>query len=178
MNRMAELPSLKRPRYFAGNLLTAADLELEQQYVREKSKLHNRALHGFGIVFGLKVTVDAGQVLVEPGLALDCEGNEVVVSAAQSIPAAAITIDCPTVYLHLRFAEENSHPVSAGANETATVTESFELIFTKENYNRGHRHLRARWLACGQSHALTIAKLKRSSHGWRVERGYRAPRIK
>jgi len=178
MNRMAELPSLKRPRYFAGKLVTPADLELEQQYVREKSKLHNRALHGFGIVFGLKVTVDAGQILVEPGLALDCEGNEVVVGAAQSTPASAITVDCSTIYVQLRFAEENSEPVPAGASETATITERFELTFTKENCNRGHRHLRARWLACGQSHTLTIAKLKHSSHGWRVERGYRAPRIK
>jgi hypothetical protein len=178
MSRKAELPSLKRPRYFGGKLLTPADLELEQQYVREKSKLHNRALHGFGIVSGLTVTLKEGTIIVGPGLALDCEGNELIVAAAQSILSSAITVDCPAVYLNLRFAEENTDPVSTAANETSTVTESFEITFTQENSNRGHRHLRARWLACAQPHALTIAKLKQGSHGWRVERGYRPPVIK
>ena len=175
---MAESQSLKRPRFFAGKLLTAADLDLEQQYFLERFKRHNRSLHGFGIVSGLKVIVGAGQIVVEPGLALDCEGNELVVSAAQSIPSSAITVDCRTAYVNLRFAEENVDLVPAGANETSTIAESFAIDFAPENCNRGHRHVRARWLACGKPHALTIAKLKHNSQGWRVERGYRPPAIK
>ena len=175
---MAESQSLKRPRFFAGKLLTAADLELEQQYFLDKFKRHNRSLHGFGIVSGLKVTTNAGQIIVEPGLALDCEDNELVVSAAQSIPFSAITADCHTTYVNLRYAEENVDLVAAGANDTSNLVESFELAFAQENCNRGHRHVRARWLACGKPHALTIAKLKHSSQGWRVERGYRPPKTK
>ena len=175
---MADSLPLKRPRFFTGQLLTAADLELEQQYHREQAKLHNRSLHGFGIVCGLKVSVDAGQILVEPGLALDCEGNEIVVNTTQSISPAAIKADSQTTYVNLRYAEQNTDPVSTGANETSTIVESFELTFETENRNRGHRHQRARWLACGQPHALTIAKLKRSPQGWRVERGYRPPVVK
>jgi hypothetical protein len=165
----------RRPHFFNGRLLTAADLNLEQQYHREKSKLHNRALHGFGIVSGLKVSVDAGQIVVEPGLALDCEGNEILIAALQTVvpPVAA---DCHTSYVNLRYAEENIDPIPGG--ETSTIIETFELTFGLENYNRGHRHQRARWRACGQPHALTIAKLKRGAHGWRVERGYRPPVIK
>ena len=175
---MADSQSLKRPRFFNGRLLKAEDLALEQQYHREKSKLHNRSLHGFGIVSGLKVTVSAGQIVVEPGLALDCAGNELVVSERQSILFSAIKVDCRTAYVSLRYAEESVGPVSAGTNETATIAESFAIDFTQENFNRGHRHLRARWLPCGKSHALTIAKLKHGSQGWRVERGYRPPGIK
>ena len=169
---------LKRPHFFDGKLLTAADLNGEQQYHREKSKLHNRSLHGFGIVSGLKVSVDAGQIVVEPGLALDCEGNEIVIAALQTVapPVAAGHTSYVNRYLNLRYAEANADAIPGG--ETSTIIETFELTFGPENCNRGHRHLRARWLACGQPHALTIAKLKRSAHGWRVERGYRPPVVK
>ncbi len=175
---MAESQSLKRPRFFAGQLLTAEVLELEQQYFREKSKLHNRTLHGFGIVSGLKVSVAAGEIVVQPGLALDCEGNELVIDAVQSTVPPPIN-DARIAYLTVRYVENGTDLVpTAGCEEPSTITESFELAFATENSNRAHRHLRARWLACGQAHALTIAKLKHSLQGWRVERGYRPPFIK
>lgn len=76
----------KRLRYFHGMLLTEADLREEQTYFREKLKLHNR-LHGHGVVWGLCFKpasgsgANAGRPLItlEPGLALDCAGNEIVV---------------------------------------------------------------------------------------------------
>jgi len=187
---MAESESLKRLRFFTGQLLTAESFELEQKYFREKLKRHNRGLHGFGIVSGLKVFVEAGQIIVAPGLALDCQGNELVIGTA--VVVSPLTCDWPSAYLQVSFAEEYTDPVPAAGwaeptqsdacqphmQEASTITESCELIIAEDNSNRGHRHLRARWLACGQPHALTIAKLKHSSHGWRVERGYRAPAIK
>jgi hypothetical protein len=172
------LRSLKRPNFFSGKLIAPADFELEQRYFREKLKLHNRSLHGFGIVSGLTVTVDSGHVVVEPGLALDCEGNELVVDAAQSILAPPIS-DSGAIYLNIRFAEVGVDPtVGPDGAEPAAILESFVLEFAKENSNRSHRHLHARWLACDQPHALTIAKLRSGAHGWRVDRGYRPPRIK
>ena len=184
---MADLQSLKRPRFFNGQLLTAETLALEQEYHREKSKLHNRSLHGFGIVSGLKVTTNAGQIVIEPGLALDCEGNELVIPAA-SIVVALTTDNWTSAYVNVSYAEEQTDPVPAVPNEpltstdslaeASTITEGFAIVIAQENCNRGHRHLRARWLACGKPHALTIAKLKHSSQGWRVERGYRPPFIK
>jgi hypothetical protein len=191
---MAESESLKRLRFFTGQVLTAQSFELEQKYFREKLKRHNRALHGFGIVSGLKVIVEAGQIIVEPGLALDCQGNELVVG--KPVVVSPVTCDRPSAYVQVGFAEEYTDLIPAvvpavglaepglteafqlDMKEASTITESGELFVTEDNSNRGHRHLRARWLACGQPHALTIAKLKRSSQGWRVERGYRAPAIK
>jgi hypothetical protein len=181
LKRMSESQSLKRPRFFSGKLITPEDLELTQQYFREKLKRHNRSLHGFGIVSGLKVTVHSGQIIVESGLALDCEGNELVVGTTQFIVPPATTGDWHTAYVNVRFVEESNTPVPTTEAEeasTANVTEGFELAVAPENCNRGHRHLRARWLACGQPHALTIAKLRHSAHGWRVDRGYRAPTTK
>lgn len=179
---MSELPSLKRPRFFSGKLVTAEDLKLEQQYFREKLKRHNRTLHGFGIVSGLKVTVNSGQIVVQPGLALDCEGNELAIETAQAI-IPVTTVDRQTAYLNVRYVEECADFAPNAAAQkapglTAIVSEGFELAVGPENFNRGHRHLRARWLACGQPHALTVAKLRHSRHGWRVDRAYRAPQIK
>lgn len=179
---MSESPSLRRPRFFSGKLVTPEDLELQQQYFREKLKRHNRSLHGFGIVSGLKVTVNSGQIVVEPGLALDCEGNELAIETEQSIVPPS-NADWHTAFVDVRFVEENADlaPIAgaeAAFDLTVYLAEGFELAVAQENSNRGHRHLRARWLACGRSHALTIAKLRHSSQGWRVDRAYRAPAIK
>lgn len=94
-NGMAGVPAFDRLRYFYGQLLGAHDFQAEQQYFREKMKLHNRCLHGHGVVCGLGVHVEplpkdcapaegepdpaAATLVVEPGAALDCEGNELVV---------------------------------------------------------------------------------------------------
>jgi hypothetical protein len=50
-----EVPELVRLRYFYGQMLGAADFQAEQDYFREKLKLHNRCLHGYGVVCGLEV---------------------------------------------------------------------------------------------------------------------------
>ena len=179
---MSESRSLRRPHFFSGMLLTAEDLELEQQYHREKLKRHNRSLHGFGIVSGLKVTVKSRQIIIEPGLALDCEGNELVIETPQPVLVPASS-DQRNLFVNVRFVELDDDPLPTNGSEEgcsvgATLTESFELVVAEENCNRGHRHLRARWLACGRSHALTLAKLRHSSQGWRVDRAYRPPHIK
>ncbi|HLN99595.1 MAG TPA: hypothetical protein VK208_14135 [Pyrinomonadaceae bacterium] len=181
---MGESPP-KRLNYFTGRVLTAGDFQLEQDYFRQKLKRHNRALHGFGIVAGLKVSIQSGQIIVEPGLALDCEGNELMIANAQTAAPPQPTGNT-SLYLSVRFVEEETdlvpslgEPLSETESfATATITESFELAFTKENYNRCHRHLRARWLPCGEPHPLTIAKLKAHAHRWHIDRGYRPPTIR
>lgn len=175
---MSESQSFKRPHCFSGKLLTPEDFQLEQEYFLKKLKRHNRSLHGFGIVSGLGITVGAGQIVIEPGLALDCEGNELAVDCGQSVALPPIG-ESRTAYLSVRYVEKPGDPVSAAERqEFSTIAESFEFSFSEENSNRRHRHLRARWLACGQAHALTIAKLRPSLQGWRVDRGFRAPVVK
>ena len=165
---MADSESLERTKFFAGQLLTAEDLEREQEYFRDKLKRHNRALHGFGVVSGLNVTVAGGRVVVDPGIALDCEGNEIVIATPHQL--ASLSSNGSRIgYVNIRYADEASEN---------TVKESFEICFGEENFNRGHRHLRARWLTCGRAHPLTIAKLRISLQGWRVDRRFRAPAIK
>jgi hypothetical protein len=51
----AEIPEFERLNYFYGQALSAADFRGEQAYLREKLKLHNRCLHGFGVISGFEV---------------------------------------------------------------------------------------------------------------------------
>lgn len=56
------MPDFTRLRYHYGQVLGAQDLQTEQDYFREKLKLLNRCLQGYGTVCGLKV------VAAKPGL--------------------------------------------------------------------------------------------------------------
>jgi hypothetical protein len=77
-----KLECFERPNYFCGHLLTDADLKLDQKYVIEKNKLYHRAIHGHGVVCGLRLTCDPhceGTILVGDGYAIDQCGNDLVV---------------------------------------------------------------------------------------------------
>ena len=185
---MDDSQPLKRLSYFFGQVLTAESFQLEQNYFREKFKRHNRTLHGFGIVSGLKVSVHSGEIIVEPGVALDCEGNELVLANRLMRDAATIPSEPCAVYVSIRYVEELTDELPLTREPSATLTdnvtepsaiiEGVKIELTHENCNRAHRHLRARWLACGKAHGFTIAKLKRTPQGWSVERGYRPPMVK
>src|SRR5215831_8329342 len=67
------LECLDRTRFFSGQLLTEADLNNEQSYWLAKNRLHNRFLHGWGVVCGMQVVCSEcdGWVTVKPGYAID-----------------------------------------------------------------------------------------------------------
>lgn len=72
----------KKVRYFHGMLMTDRDFREEQIYHNEKRKLLNRMLHGWGVVCGLGIKAtcpESSKVIITPGFALDCCGNEIVV---------------------------------------------------------------------------------------------------
>lgn len=81
----------ERPRYFAGQLLTEDDLRAEQEYVLAKNRLHNRFLHGWGVVCGLELGCGdcPGYVTVRPGYAIDPCGNDIVVACRQQFDVLA-----------------------------------------------------------------------------------------
>jgi hypothetical protein len=125
-------------RYFYGQRLDVRHFESEQTYVRGKLWMLNRLVHGFGVVCGLDVTLgdDHKSVVVQPGLALDKAGREIVVpapSAKQPIPAVETEPEKPagtpppstdkdccdegnyvTVYVCFHACESDPEPVLAG----------------------------------------------------------------
>ena len=179
---IATLRHLKRNRFFSGRLLTAEDLEIEQEYVREKLKRHNRYLHGFGVVFGLEVSRSSGAVVISPGLAIDCKGNEIVIPqpVEQSFPSSDLG---STIFLSISYIEKETDPIpnplpACSELQNSRVEESAVAVFEKGNANQGHRHSKGRWRACGKSHGLTIAKIRLSSGQWRIDRRHHSPLIK
>jgi hypothetical protein len=48
-HNMGQFQRFQRPHFFSGQLLTAEDLEQEQDYFLARSRRHNRFLHGWGV---------------------------------------------------------------------------------------------------------------------------------
>jgi hypothetical protein len=61
------MPDFTRLRYFHGQMLGHHDFQNEQDYFREKLKLLNRCLHGYGTVCGLKVVAHKFETGYGPG---------------------------------------------------------------------------------------------------------------
>jgi hypothetical protein len=77
------LQCLCRPRFFAGQILSEDDLNRLETYFIDKNKLHNRYLHGWGVVCGLEVVCSScgDRVSVQPGYALSPCGDDIIVCA-------------------------------------------------------------------------------------------------
>ncbi len=76
-----------RNQYFEGKRLTADSFRVEQRYALDRRRLVNRAIHGWGVVYGYALRPVAqedqardgsGRILLQPGLALDECGRELL----------------------------------------------------------------------------------------------------
>jgi hypothetical protein len=85
------------PRYYPRQLITPADLTLEQDYFRDRMRRHNRLLHGWGVVCGalvcpVTVTNSDGTtayspwvIQAQPGYVLGPYGDEIVLDCARTV---------------------------------------------------------------------------------------------
>jgi hypothetical protein len=106
---MNEKP-LERLNYFNGQRLQAGDFRLEQDYHMRVRRWLNRSLYTGGIAMGLEVYAVPGRpvVKVQPGLAIDSLGREIILLEAQEVP---VMHDAPGrgmkgSYLVIRYHEE------------------------------------------------------------------------
>lgn len=117
------LSAFERNNYFYGKLMTVRDFELEQSYFVEKRKLLNRYLHGWGAVCGLEIVPHEcpGMVVLKPGIALDCNGNEIVVTGDIEINLTSKDEKVPqegkTVYVCIKYLECDVEPVPVLVSE-------------------------------------------------------------
>ncbi len=165
---MAQFRQFERPRFFTGEFLTADNLQAEQDYLRGKSRLHNRFLHGWGIVSGLGITIDQETTLVvSPGLALDCAGNELVLAVPERISLSGlsgrhyVTIE----YVEVQVGELPSLKVEP---EFSRVREAVRLQLAGVNPGLGHSNMGPGSPGCGLNHALCLATISQSGTHWRV----------
>jgi hypothetical protein len=172
---MAEFKRLKRNRYFRGKVLSAEDLQREQDYHLEKHRRLNRFLRGWGVVDGLRVSVEGGStILVSPGLAIDCAGNDLVVEFEEKVP---ISGRARQLYVVIRYKEIPVDPtpiVANGSDEAATefsrVLESACIEVSTTDPGTNHRGMGRGTPGCGQAHPLRLATLKRHGSRWRLDR--------
>lgn len=143
------LTEARRNRYFFGKILDVADLEMEQDYSKQKRWLINRLTLGWGVVDGLSVGVrDERQLTITAGFAVDGMGREIVIPATVAIdlfePAPPglepgfdpNAVGSFTLWLCYReFLPDNvaTRPTNHGqeAGEARTVVESYAFRLTQ-----------------------------------------------
>src|SRR5918996_2171724 len=78
-----------RVHYFEDQFLRTQDFVDEQAYHVASRRRHNIAHHVWGIVVGLELVVEEGAVFLQPGLAVDGLGRELVVTNRRRLPQDA-----------------------------------------------------------------------------------------
>jgi hypothetical protein len=166
-NGQAESRFLERNWFYAGRLLTAQDLRLEQDYIRQRLRRHNRELHGVGIVRGLQVSVrpqvggTGDQVVLQPGFAIAPDGEEIDVGSEAS---ADLPKTGTQLWVMLSQAERFTHSVPTDGEQVqfTRIEETFALSVEPTAGENG----------------VALAQLIRRRSGWKVDQAFSAPRIK
>lgn len=134
------LNTYERNNFFYGKLMTVRDFELEQSYFIEKNKLLNRFLHGWGVICGLEVIPHEcpKKVVLKPGIALDCYGNEIVVPREIEIDLAEENEEIPpegkTVYVCIKYLECDVEPVPVLINECSCDDTAMKSSIKRESF--------------------------------------------
>jgi hypothetical protein len=114
--------ALARPDYQPGDYLRADDLRVGQDYLEQRLRRHDRRLHGWGVVCGMRV-IPANDpahpwgVCVCPGFAIGPYGDEIQLTCRVSLDIteflwlSPIGARAPRVtYVAIRYAEELTKP--------------------------------------------------------------------
>jgi hypothetical protein len=153
---MANITDIERLNYYEGEFLGATDFQAEQDYLRDMRRRHNIGQHTWGIVSGLDLlqlpkgvnTVNgppAVDVYVQPGMAVDAFGREIVVlSKTQLTPDLfapyfdAGNAGPQTMYVWISYAQVMLRPPTDACtlqnqpNAFGRVQEAFALTVTKD----------------------------------------------
>ena len=97
-----------RPRFFNGMFITREDMETELRYFRIKNNLQRRA-DGQGVVWGLGLGRDGRSICVHPGYAVDCCGNDLVLTCTYKVEVAALLADPAICHHHHHHRHDDDH---------------------------------------------------------------------
>ena len=153
-----------RPNYFAGRVVGVEDFRQEQQYQLDARRRHLQMLHGSGVARGLDVSVssDGMSVAVQPGLAVDSSGREIVIDTPLLItPAQAVT---SPAWLTVEYAERgiDATPTGSGEPQASRIQEGCRITLTPSACDAG----------------VTLARLVRERNAWRVDRTFTPARAR
>jgi Chaperone of endosialidase len=137
---------IKRLRYYEKQYLRTQDFQDEQAYHIEMRRRHSIAHHNWGIVTGLEIQPDPISNLwaVQPGMAVDGYGREIVVFEPEELNLVAIANQLlgqslPAL-LNIWIAytiEPTNRPAAGyetcnGKDEFTRIQESFQLVYRKD----------------------------------------------
>jgi hypothetical protein len=92
---LRELAAPRRNQFFYGKRMDVQHFRMEQDYGRMKQALINRLTLGKGVVCGLRVRLQDNRLGVDPGVAIDGLGREIVVPVRSVIdPAGGDALCC------------------------------------------------------------------------------------
>src|ERR1700730_4192138 len=101
---------LERVRYWQGQTLRSWDFDSIQAVEAQRRWWHNRALHNaYGVYDGLEVSENRSStgvlegIWVEPGVAYDCFGRELILERAQNVPLPSNPPTNANVFLVIRY---------------------------------------------------------------------------
>jgi hypothetical protein len=117
---------IKRLNYFNSQFLVERDFLDEQSYHIRMRRLHNKALHSWGILNGLNVTRSGDkEVSISPGLAVDIEGREIVVLNPQThnFGAATASVALYLTIAYQDFRDPADLDSSGGVTDHTRITE-------------------------------------------------------
>lgn len=128
--------SIKRLNYFTHQFLREQDFKDEQAYHVEMRRRHNRLLHGWGVVSGLEVQKKGErEITIGPGMAIDKEGRELVLSETVTRDFTALERSSHT-HVTIAYAEkwdEADHQAAGGVEGYTRLTESTEIRESKQD---------------------------------------------
>ncbi len=174
---------IRRVNYFTGQLLTTADFQDEQEYFRQKMKRHNRFLHGSGVVYGLELSLLNDSVIVQPGLALDCAGNEILLPVKQAVGLPAVARQLYVVVSYLEYGDAMVPVVGAPPDtgeetmQPSRIFESFELNFVDKLPECSLPAGEGQPLTCGEAHPVALGQVIRLRDGWQLNAAFRRKAI-
>ncbi|WP_157620631.1 hypothetical protein [Synechococcus sp. PCC 7335] len=128
------LQPLQRLDVNDGLLITANHWQIAHSYHQNRQSIHYQSLHRGGIVDGLGICVaaipDAAPsryryhrwLTIQPGLAIDGQGNPIVVSQPESCYLSAQLSEEATIYIVLKHSEQTSQ------TDTEIVQGAFQII--------------------------------------------------
>ena len=111
---------MRRLNPFKGLLIDVPTWASAHDYHRDQQRLHGMAAHGYGVVTGLEVLAfdpPDNSVVVCPGVALDPEGNAIVVPESQRFYMN--TDEAGTARVIIRYSEVAEAVTEVSGNGTA-----------------------------------------------------------
>lgn len=155
----------KRVRFYDGQFLQAQDFVDEQAYHLDRQRRHNRTLHVSGVVAGLEVSIESGEVRVAAGTAVDADGRQIVLPETKSKDLQDWSQD-KYIYIAYRQTEDDEQQAEQGVSGYTRWLETPDIFFLDDKLAVGEIYSDAG--AQEQYRPVCLGQIKKTNAGFEV----------